>query len=147
LEISVNDTNYLISSQHFPFRINILCWYYLCHSDLFPSQTELKVIGHHHTYVRLKLIGHFVRRLCKRYYQWVCIVITFLDQWLSSNGSRIHQVGFSKEYKATDGFMSVLRERAKLIYIFQFICDQIYQDYYMCWKKLTNQSTNLYTNM
>ena len=25
LEISVNDTNYLISSQHFPFRINILC--------------------------------------------------------------------------------------------------------------------------
>ena len=27
----------------------------LCHSDLFPSQTELMVIGHHHTYVRPKL--------------------------------------------------------------------------------------------
>ena len=23
----------------------------LCHSDLFPSQTKLKVIGHHHTYI------------------------------------------------------------------------------------------------
>jgi hypothetical protein len=25
LEISMNDTNYLISSQHLPFRINTLC--------------------------------------------------------------------------------------------------------------------------
>jgi hypothetical protein len=43
----------------------------LCHSDLFPTQTELKVIGHHHTYVRpkLKVIGHFVRRPCKRYFK------------------------------------------------------------------------------
>jgi hypothetical protein len=40
----------------------------LCRSDLFPNQTELKVIGHHHTCVRPKLevIGHFVRRPCKR---------------------------------------------------------------------------------
>ena len=36
LEISMNDTNYLISIQHLPFRINPLCCY-LCHSDLFPS--------------------------------------------------------------------------------------------------------------
>jgi metallophosphoesterase superfamily enzyme len=41
----------------------------LCHSDLFPSQTELKVIGYHHTYVRLKVIGHFVRRPCKIYFK------------------------------------------------------------------------------
>jgi hypothetical protein len=34
----------------------------LCHSYLFPSQTELKVIGHHNTYVRLKVVEHFVRR-------------------------------------------------------------------------------------
>ena len=50
LEVSMNDTNYLISSQQFTSLhcadIN------LRHSDLFPSQTELKVIGHHHTYVR-----------------------------------------------------------------------------------------------
>jgi hypothetical protein len=50
LEMSMNDTNYLISSQHLPFRINTLCWY-LCHSDLFRSQTELKVIGHHHIHM------------------------------------------------------------------------------------------------
>ena len=41
----------------------------LClHSYLFPSQTELKVIGHHNTYVRPKLIGHFVRRFSDRYF-------------------------------------------------------------------------------
>jgi hypothetical protein len=37
----------------------------LCpHSFLFPSQTELKVIRHHNTYVRpqLKVIEQFVRR-------------------------------------------------------------------------------------
>jgi hypothetical protein len=69
LEVSMNDTNYLISSQQFTSLhcadIN------LRHSDLFPSQTELKVIGHHHTYVRpkLKVIRHFVRRPCKRYFK------------------------------------------------------------------------------
>jgi hypothetical protein len=43
----------------------------LRHSDLFPSQTELKVIGHHQTYVRpkLKVIRHFVRQPCKRYFK------------------------------------------------------------------------------
>ena len=43
----------------------------LCHSDLFGRQTEMKVIGHHHTYVRpkLKVIGHFVKRSCKRYFK------------------------------------------------------------------------------
>jgi hypothetical protein len=42
-----------------------LYWYLLClHSYVFPSQTELKVIGHHNTYVRpkFKVIGHFVWR-------------------------------------------------------------------------------------
>jgi hypothetical protein len=42
----------------------------LClHSYLFPSQTELKVIGHHNTYVRpkLKVIEYFVRRFPDRY--------------------------------------------------------------------------------
>ena len=80
----MNDTNYLISSQQFTSLhcadINS------CHSDLFPSQTELKVIGHHHAYVRpkLKVIGRFVRRPCKRYFKacdHVMYVVTFLQGW------------------------------------------------------------------
>ena len=41
----------------------------LC-SYLFSSQTDFKVIGHYH-FVRPKLkgIGHFVRRLCKKYFK------------------------------------------------------------------------------
>ena len=50
----------------------------LClHSYLFPSQTELKVIGHHNTYVRpkLKVIEHFVRRFSERYFKaWVSYI-------------------------------------------------------------------------
>jgi hypothetical protein len=46
----------------------------LClHSYLFPSQTELKVIGHHNTYLyvrpKLKVIQHFVRRFSDRYFK------------------------------------------------------------------------------
>jgi hypothetical protein len=54
LGISMKGTNYLISSQHLPFRVNTLC----CS----------KVIRHHHTNVRPKLnvSGHFVRRPCER---------------------------------------------------------------------------------
>ena len=40
-------------------------------SYLFASQTELKVIGHHNTYVRPKLkdIEHFVRQFSERYFK------------------------------------------------------------------------------
>ena len=38
LEISMKETNYLISSQHLPFRIIHCADIHLCHSDLFPSQ-------------------------------------------------------------------------------------------------------------
>jgi hypothetical protein len=60
----MKETNYLISSQHLPFI-------HLCHSDLFPSQNWTEG---HRTCVRPKLnvIGHFVRRPCKRYFK-ACI--------------------------------------------------------------------------
>jgi hypothetical protein len=51
--INMNDTNYLISSQHLPFRINTLCWYSFVSfrlifesklnwrsSDICPTQTQ-----------------------------------------------------------------------------------------------------------
>ena len=44
----------------------------LClHSYLFPSQTELKVIGHRNTYVppKLKVINNCVRRFSDRYFK------------------------------------------------------------------------------
>ena len=47
LEISINDTNYLIPLQHFTIQKIHCSDMNLCHSDLFRSQTELKVIGHH----------------------------------------------------------------------------------------------------
>ena len=76
LEISMNDTFYLISSQHLVQNeyIVLILNINLRHSNLFPSQTELKVNGHHHTHARpkLKVIGHFVRRPCKRYFK-ACI--------------------------------------------------------------------------
>jgi hypothetical protein len=61
LEISMNDTNYLINFN-------------------FPSQTKLKVIGHH-TYVqpKLKVIGHFVRRPCKIYFK-TCVVTLIIEK-------------------------------------------------------------------
>ena len=51
----MNDTDYLIPSQHLFSELIDCAAINLCHSDLFPSQTELKVIGHHQTYVRPKL--------------------------------------------------------------------------------------------
>ena len=53
LEISINDTNYLIPLTTQKIHCSDMN---LCHSDLFRSQTELKVIGHHHVYVRTQ--GH-----------------------------------------------------------------------------------------
>jgi hypothetical protein len=55
LEISMNDTNYLISYNIYRSELIHYADINLCHSDLFPSQTELKVIGLIHSYVRLKL--------------------------------------------------------------------------------------------
>ena len=51
LEINMNDANYLISSQHLRSELIHCANINLRYSDLFPSQTELKVIGHHHTYI------------------------------------------------------------------------------------------------
>ena len=64
----------------------------LClHSYLFPSQTELKVIGHHNTYVRLKVIEHFVGRFSQRYFKaWK--LIEFIKYILLSLVSRPSQV-------------------------------------------------------
>ena len=47
--------NVIEHGAHLPFRINIRyrADIILCHSDLFLSQTELKVIGHHRTHVRV----------------------------------------------------------------------------------------------
>ena len=51
----------------------------LClHSYLFPSQTELNFIGHHNTYVRLKVIEHFVRRFSQRYFK-ACEMVLYLS--------------------------------------------------------------------
>jgi hypothetical protein len=57
LEISMNDTNYLISSQHLRFRI-VVIWWYFCHSDLFPGWTEQMVIGHHQGHNSWEGEGH-----------------------------------------------------------------------------------------
>jgi hypothetical protein len=68
----------------------------LRHSDLFSSQTELKVIGHHHTYVRpkLKVIGHFVRRPCKRYFKaWLRVMMTGTPHSPTFNYIIIQQLG------------------------------------------------------
>jgi hypothetical protein len=53
LEISMNDTFYLISSQHLVQNeyIVLILNINLRHSNLFPSQTELKVNGHHHIHM------------------------------------------------------------------------------------------------
>jgi hypothetical protein len=65
----MKETNDLISSQHLPFRINTLCWMiFICViQTYFRVKTELNVI--YRTYVRLNVIGHFVRRPCKRYFK------------------------------------------------------------------------------
>ena len=83
LEINMNDTNYLISSQHLRSELIHCANINLRYSDLFPSQTELKVIGHHHTYVqpKLKVIGHFVRRRCKKYFK-ACNIPGLARAWV-----------------------------------------------------------------
>ena len=59
------------------------------HSDLFQSQTELKVIGHHHTHVRpkLKVIGHFVKDILRPDFEIVsCLIV------LSGSGQKLWSV-------------------------------------------------------
>jgi hypothetical protein len=69
LEISMNDTHYLISSQIYRSELIHCADIHLCHSDLFPNSQNWT--AGHRTYVRSKLniIGHFVRRPCKRYFK------------------------------------------------------------------------------
>ena len=53
-------------------------------SYLFPSQPELKVIGHHNTYVRPKVIKHFVKQFSDQYYNF-----------LGEHHLKLEQVNFS----------------------------------------------------
>ena len=64
LEISKNDTNYLISFNIYCSELRHCADINLCHSDLFPSQTELKVIGHTVHMPDPKSSG-----ICKRYFK------------------------------------------------------------------------------
>jgi hypothetical protein len=47
----MNDTNYFSIFITFRSELIYCADIDLRHSDLFPRQTELKVIGHHHTYM------------------------------------------------------------------------------------------------
>jgi hypothetical protein len=67
LEISMNDTNYLISSQHLVQNEYIMLILFCVIQTYFRP----KLNWSHRTFVRpkLKVIGHFVRWPCKRYFK------------------------------------------------------------------------------